>query len=164
MSVGQPGEAASTVSVPEFAILAAFSPAAAWEPAATRRTYLELEVHAAAVSELRHHIRSTLAGWGLRHVADDTELVGSEIVTNAIAASAALPLPARVRVQIAAHAGRLILMVWDASDLPPVRSEGDADAVTGRGLRIIDALTASWGYVPVTDGKIVWAVLDLDSR
>jgi hypothetical protein len=29
-------------------------------------------------------------------------------------------------------------------------------------LRIVDQLAADWGWLPVTDGKVVWAVVPCD--
>jgi hypothetical protein len=36
--------------------------------------------------------------------------------------------------------------------------------LSGRGLEIVAALTARWGFVPGPRGKIVWALLTSASR
>jgi hypothetical protein len=33
------------------------------------------------------------------------------------------------------------------------------DAEGGRGLLVVEALSASWGYVRTVDGKVVWATV-----
>jgi anti-sigma regulatory factor (Ser/Thr protein kinase) len=116
------------------------------------------------VPQARRHVTGTLARWGLGDVADDAQLVTSELVTNAIAASAALPFRADVGLLVAACPGQLILLVWDASQDRPVRRGDDDDAVAGRGLGIVAALTSRWGWAPDGRGKVVWAVLDLEGR
>jgi anti-sigma regulatory factor (Ser/Thr protein kinase) len=126
--------------------------------------YLELESRAGSVSQARRHVRSTLARWGLGNVANDAQLVTSELVTNAIAASAVLPFRADVGLLVAAYPGQLMLLVWDASQDRPVRRSNDDDAVAGRGLGIVAALTSRWGWAHDGRGKVVWAVLDLEGR
>jgi hypothetical protein len=54
----------------------------------------------------------------------------------------------------------VVLEVWDRSRLPPRLTVAGEDDVGGRGLRLVDAVCAGWGYRwPRTGGKIVWAVL-----
>lgn len=129
---------------------------------ARQRAYLELAALASSASQARRHVRDALARWGLSHVADDAELIASELVTNAITASAALPFRAAVGLLVAAQPGRVFVMVWDASHKRPVLPGQSDDAVTGRGLAIVAAMSASWGWVPDARGKVVWAVVDLE--
>jgi anti-sigma regulatory factor (Ser/Thr protein kinase) len=90
-------------------------------------------------------------------------LIACELVTNAITASAELPFRATVGLLVGAQPGRLIVMVWDASRERPVRPNPDDDAVTGRGLAIVAALSARWGWVSDVRGKVVWAMVDLEA-
>lgn len=55
-----------------------------------------------------------------------------------------------------------MVLVWDASHELPVRGRDDDAAVAGRGLGIVAALSARWGWAPDGRGKVVWAVLDLE--
>lgn len=128
---------------------------------ATALAYLELPALAASVPLARRHVRGTLAQWGLGAVADDAETVTSELVTNAIVASAALAFRAEVGLLVATCPGQLMVLVWDASSDRPVRRHDDDDAVAGRGLGIVAALSARCGWTPDGRGKVVWAVLDL---
>jgi hypothetical protein len=49
--------------------------------------YLEFAAVPAALPYVRRHTRQTLATWQLGHLADDVELVVSELVTNAVRAT-----------------------------------------------------------------------------
>src|SRR5450759_2541941 len=127
------------------------------------RWYLELEAAPAAVPYARRCTRQTLTAWKLAHIADDTELIVSELVTNSLAATAAMQAAAPVALYLAADPDRLTVLVWDASpELPARRPAGDS-AVSGRGLEIVGALSDIWGTcVTEQGGKVVWAWLSLD--
>src|SRR6266568_3188590 len=124
----------------------------------TDRSYLELAAAPGAVPRARRHTRHMLAAWKLGHLADDAELVVSELLTDAVRATPGMPPAAPVALYLAAEHDRLTVMVWDACPQPPVRRPHDDDAVTGRGLEIIEALSDRCGScVPDHGGKIVWA-------
>lgn len=53
--------------------------------------------------------------------------------------------PARVRVEVRDRSPRL-----------PVRRRYSEHATTGRGLHLVDSLSAAWGVEPAVDGKVVW--------
>ena len=94
---------------------------------------------------------------------DDVALVTSELVTNAVAASRALkggPWP--VRFCLASDRTELLISVADMNPKPPMRADADADAIDGRGLMIVEALSQRWGWYPAeATGKIVWAVCEV---
>jgi hypothetical protein len=125
----------------------------------TRRTYLELAPNPAAVPQARRHAARVLTGWQLGALADDASMVISELVTNAVTATASLPFCAGIGLLLAADQAELAVLVWDASPHPPVPQSRDEDALAGRGLEIVAALTARWGFVPSPRGKVVWALL-----
>ena len=130
----------------------------------TRRSYLEVPSQPSAVPEARRWIRARLARWGLGAVANDAELIIAELASNAITASAAMPFPAHVGLLVAADRAGLALLVWDASPEPPVQKPADDDALCGRGLQLVAALSERWGHT-VDDrqrGKVVYAVLALN--
>ena len=131
----------------------------------TRTSYLELAAHPVAVPCARLYTRHLLDEWGLGHAADDAELLVSELVTNAIKASLDLQVTAQVALYLAADRDRLIILVWDASPEPPAHRAHDDDAVNGRGLEIIEALSDRWGScAPDQGGKVVWAWIETDCR
>jgi anti-sigma regulatory factor (Ser/Thr protein kinase) len=125
-----------------------------------RTSYLELGAHPGAVPCARLYTRHVLREWGLAHVADDAELLVSELVTNAVKATMQARLAAQVAVYLAADPDRLIFLVWDASPEAPARRPHGDDAMSGRGLEIVEALSENWGSCVREDGgKVVWARL-----
>jgi anti-sigma regulatory factor (Ser/Thr protein kinase) len=125
------------------------------------RSHLELGALSGAVPCARLHTRQLLWEWGL-HAAlgDRAELLVSEIVTNAVQITQADVHSAPVRLWLLADQARLLILVWDASPLPPVRMRSSGDAETGRGLLLVETISARWGwhFLPNKDGKVVWAL------
>jgi anti-sigma regulatory factor (Ser/Thr protein kinase) len=116
-----------------------------------------------AVPYARRRTRQALAAWELGDVAEDAELVVSELMTNAVLAMLELPRASQIVLYLAAGPGWLTLLVWDACPELPVRRPHGDDSAGGRGLEIVQALTSRWGsWVPVHGGKVVWARFDLD--
>jgi hypothetical protein len=121
----------------------------------------------------RVFITARLAEWGLSQLVDTAELVASELVTNAITATNALPAPPRVSsmfpvvlrmvaVRLRLSPVSLFIEVWDVSDRTPVAREQDELRENGRGLALVDALSTTWGHYTAPDrGKIVWSELAL---
>ena len=127
------------------------------------QTHLELAALPSAVSCARGHIRSVAHECGLADLADTAALLASEIVTNAVQASGSLRTagPPVVKLWIASDGESLVIRVWDASQAMPVRQEAGPGDDSGRGLMIIEALSADWGSYPEADGKVVWATISL---
>jgi anti-sigma regulatory factor (Ser/Thr protein kinase) len=98
--------------------------------------------------------------WGLEELSDITELLTTELITNAVFATRALhtPLPCSVRLWLHANRKRVLVTVWDADPQPPVPREVDALAENGRGLQILEMLSNRWGWYepPLMGGKCVW--------
>jgi anti-sigma regulatory factor (Ser/Thr protein kinase) len=105
----------------------------------------------------RFCIRAVLAQHKLGVFSADAEMVTSELVTNAIehAGTAALGL----EVLRLADSGMIAVIVTDSSADPPVRRDLADDAEHGRGLNIVEALSAKWGWKPEGSGKAVYAIL-----
>lgn len=96
-------------------------------------------------------------------LADTAELLVSEIMTNAVRITQAEARNAPVRLWLLADRIRLLILVWDASPLPPVRmSTTSADAENGRGLLLVETLSTRWDFFTHQHGgKVVWAALDM---
>lgn len=105
-----------------------------------------------------------LAEWEVDGAVSATaELLLSELVTNAVR-HATRPTGRLVAVDVELSPGRLLRVeVADACETPPVPRPADApDAEGGRGLLLVEALSAHWGTYPRRHvGKVVWFVLDL---
>jgi anti-sigma regulatory factor (Ser/Thr protein kinase) len=125
-------------------------------------SHLELAALTTAVPCARLHIRSVALEWGLGDLAETAELLASELVTNAIQAADRLKVsgPPVVRIWASSDGQSLVLRVWDASDEMPVQQEAGPGDDGGRGLMIIEALSADWGaYRKAEGGKVVWAMI-----
>jgi len=105
--------------------------------------------------------RQILWEWGLSALQESTELLVSELVTNAVQASRAATEATPVRLWLLSDTVRVVILVWDASPEPPVRMSSGDDAENGRGLLLVEAVSDRWGSYPVGDegGKVVWALV-----
>jgi hypothetical protein len=85
-------------------------------------------------------------------------------MTNAVAASRSLEWVIPVRLWMLSDGAQVMIAVWDANPQLPVRVDADDLAECGRGLRLVDAITAQWeAYAtPQPDGKVVRAVIDAE--
>ncbi len=107
-----------------------------------------------AVSQARRFTRRTLRAWGVPPDAIDTALlVVSELVTNAL-----VHTDGRVRLDLTRIDHRLRVAVADSSPRTPVKPTSIGwEATGGRGILLVEAMSAAWGTVPVSGGKQVWS-------
>ncbi|WP_240506250.1 ATP-binding protein [Thermoactinospora rubra] len=107
------------------------------------------------VSVARMFVATALREWEVPEAICDTQLVVSELVTNAIRhGGGALSLALVVR------GGHVACAVSDPGGDPPAAVDADCFAEYGRGLHLVQALSLCWGWYPTTGGgKRVWAVL-----
>jgi anti-sigma regulatory factor (Ser/Thr protein kinase) len=110
-----------------------------------------------SVQMARFYIRAALTYHDLDGYAEDAEMVTSELVTNAIRHAGAPKFD--LEVMHLAGAGAVAVIVTDLSPQPPVKRDPAADAEHGRGLNIVEALSASWGWRTEERGKAVYAIL-----
>ncbi|MFF2852220.1 SpoIIE family protein phosphatase [Streptomyces sp. NPDC058001] len=83
---------------------------------------------------------------------DTVLLVVSELVTNAL-----VHTDGPVRLDLTLVGGRLRIAVCDASPRTPVKPTNLGwEATGGRGILLVEAMSAAWGTVPVSGGKQVW--------
>ncbi|MFE9429150.1 SpoIIE family protein phosphatase [Kitasatospora sp. NPDC006697] len=109
----------------------------------------------AAVREVRAAVSRQLDAWGLAEQAFVTELVLSELLTNAIRYAAA---PITVRLL---HDRVLTCEVADASSTAPhLRYAAETDE-GGRGLFLVAQLAERWGTRYTRTGKVIWAEQEL---
>jgi anti-sigma regulatory factor (Ser/Thr protein kinase) len=125
------------------------------------RSFLELGSLPSAVPCARLHTRQLLWEWQLTVLSGTAELLVSELVTNAVQITQADARTAPVRLWLLADRARLLILVWDASPLPPVRVSPDGEAENGRGLLLVEALSTRWDHFGHhSGGKVVWALCD----
>lgn len=107
----------------------------------------------------RYWSATTLGQWGIP--ADDPVLVVGELAANAVQAVQRAELLEPIRVRLLAGPGRLVIEIWDqAPGRPAPRDIAKADE-SGRGLFIVAAFCAHWGWYAHNDWKIVYADMTL---
>ncbi|MFE4830097.1 SpoIIE family protein phosphatase [Streptomyces sp. NPDC056672] len=111
----------------------------------------ELTCDPTVVSRARSEASAQLAEWGLDEAVFTTELVVSELVTNAIRYAEA---PIQLRL---IHDRSLICEVSDGSNTAPHLRRARVFDEGGRGLLLVAQLTQSWGTRQGVGGKTIWA-------
>jgi anti-sigma regulatory factor (Ser/Thr protein kinase) len=126
-----------------------------------RQDFLELGALVSAVPCARLHARQVVWEWGLGSLIESTELLVAELVTNAVKASHAATKAFPVRLWLVSDSAQILVLVWDASPRPPVRTRASGDAESGRGLILVEAVSEQWGWYTREDsgGKFVWAAV-----
>jgi len=128
---------------------------------------IELAARSTTPFWARRHTEAVLGAW---HIPPDAVevavLLTSELVTNAVAASARHeePAPAAEIIQTLRHQpGRIVIEVSDRNPSPPVVTDAGPDAESGRGLMLVQALSKEWSYYfPPSGGKTIYAVISAD--
>jgi anti-sigma regulatory factor (Ser/Thr protein kinase) len=125
------------------------------------RDFIELGALDGSVPSARYHARHILREWRLARLSDDVELVVAELMTNAVSASRGLDWPFPVRMWLLSDAASALVVVWDASPQPPVLMDPADDAEAGRGLLLVDAVSAWWDWhaLPDAGGKVIRALI-----
>jgi anti-sigma regulatory factor (Ser/Thr protein kinase) len=97
--------------------------------------------------------------WRLTGLADNAELLVSELVTNAVTAARAAGDYLPIRLWLLSDTARVVIMVWDANPHMPVQEQVGAEAESGRGLLLVETVSDQWGMFPTPPcGKSVWAL------
>jgi len=102
----------------------------------------------------RHFLLVTLAGWGRADLAGDGALVVTELATNAV-----LHARSGFTVAVSLRHGAVRVSVRDAARLEPAPRRPTTLATSGRGLRMVEAISHGWGTTVAGEGKAVWAEL-----
>lgn len=123
-----------------------------------RRSQLEVAALETAPGCLRLHARHVLGEWGFEGLSDVAELLVSEVATNAVLAAparmTASSWPGRpspgcpcVELRLSVDYRALVIELWDGNpDPPPPAGLPDADALSGRGLFLVQELSDCWGF------------------
>ncbi|MEU3278991.1 SpoIIE family protein phosphatase [Streptomyces antibioticus] len=110
----------------------------------------------ALVAPIRKQVVDQLARWELSEASFTTELVVSELVTNAIRYGSH-----PIRLRLIHDAETLICEVSDTSHTAPHLRRAKTWDEGGRGLLLVAQLTQRWGSRHTGDGKTIWAELTL---
>ena len=111
----------------------------------------------AAVSRIRANVTAQLVDWGLGELEFSTELMISELVTNAIRYGGE-PIQLRlIRDRV------LTCEVSDASSTSPRLRRARTTDEGGRGLFLVAQLAQHWGTRYTVNGKVIWTEQPLPS-
>lgn len=119
--------------------------------AADRIAEWQVPANPAAVSDVRAAVSRQLARWDLDELGFTTELILSELVTNAIRYGGD---PIQVRML---YDRTLICEVFDSSSTSPHLRYAAMTDEGGRGLFLVAQLSDRWGTRYTPEGKVIWA-------
>ncbi|WP_328891248.1 SpoIIE family protein phosphatase [Streptomyces sp. NBC_00316] len=108
-----------------------------------------------SVGRARELARGRLIAWDLGDLVDTTELLVSELVTNALRYG-----EGEIRLRLLRDR-TLVCEVWDAGLVQPRRRRARDTDEGGRGLQLVGLLSAAWGSRRTPRGKTVWFELPL---
>ncbi|MFI6494919.1 SpoIIE family protein phosphatase [Streptomyces sp. NPDC050564] len=111
----------------------------------------QLPADPAVVSRARALATRRLAQWGLDHLSTSTELIVSELVTNAIRHS-----DGTIGLRLIQHEA-LTCEVYDTSNSHPRLRRPRTTDENGRGLALVSHLSRRWGTRNTPGGKLIWA-------
>jgi serine phosphatase RsbU (regulator of sigma subunit) len=103
-----------------------------------------------SVRQARLEIREPMQRWGLADLIPTTELLVSELVTNAMRYSRG-----DVTLRLV-NERALVCEVLDSSDALPRLRQANGDDENGRGLQVVRQLAKRWGARRTNTGKVVW--------
>ncbi len=108
-----------------------------------------------SASQARRFVTDTLESWGRDGLAATASLLVTELAANAV-----LHAGTTFEVVVREGAERVRVEVHDSNGVLPAPRRYSNTAATGRGLLLVDSMSAEWGAEPTTDGKRVWFELD----
>ncbi len=103
-----------------------------------------------SVREARSVLAAPMKGWDLEDLIPTTELLVSELVTNAIRYS-----QGDVTLRLV-NERALVCEVLDSSAALPRLRQANSDDENGRGLQVVRQLSSRWGARRTPSGKVVW--------
>ncbi|HKC27929.1 MAG TPA: response regulator [Jatrophihabitans sp.] len=121
----------------------------------TGQTSLQLDGSLTSARQARAFTAATLDNWGVADIVDDVLLVVTELVNNAVTHALS-----ECELSISVSPLSLRIEVSDEGAGAPDPLPPSSTRNHGRGLHLVDALTAAWGFEPREGGgKMVWAEL-----
>uniref|UniRef100_A0AAU2V7S6 ATP-binding protein n=1 Tax=Streptomyces sp. NBC_00003 TaxID=2903608 RepID=A0AAU2V7S6_9ACTN len=126
-----------------------------------RRARVATAASPEAVTFVRKQVLTQVDAWGLALEKDTWEairLVTSELVTNAVVHAGGM-----ITIGLYLNDSTLLLVVHDGSQALPARPDPPRaeEPESGRGLLLVEAFAARWGWDPTPEGKEVWAEFEV---
>jgi anti-sigma regulatory factor (Ser/Thr protein kinase) len=154
------GQEPSPGRLPEMLLSSAVLPAARWVCRQIVCCQLDTALASKAAREFTGQI---LRGWGLLALAEDATVIVSELVTNALRHGGCHKISSAhdcVELILWRQSGQVVCAVTDPGAEAPVMVQPDPFAEAGRGLHVVQALSATWGWTRLGGRrKAVWAAL-----
>lgn len=119
-----------------------------------RRIRVRLRPVPDACRQVRQLVVQACATWQASEMAATASLVATELVANVVRHA-----HTTMEFTLGLRDNRICLTVRDGSRLLPHPTDPSVTDAGGRGLRLIRALSQSWGVHPYADGKVVWTHL-----
>ncbi|MFF2812528.1 ATP-binding protein [Streptomyces sp. NPDC058000] len=109
----------------------------------------------AAAGRARLLVSTALSAWGKEELGYAGSQIVSELINNAVTHTRS----SAIQVVISRDLNRVRIGVVDRNQDTPTIRYPDENAESGRGLLLVAALSAAWGYERKPWGKVVWAEL-----
>lgn len=116
---------------------------------------LLLKAEPGAASAARRHVLAYIYAWDVEVDPHIASLLTSELVTNAIRHE----VGEHVMLVLTSDGGQLRIDVHDTSTCGPVPGQAPTESETGRGLMLVESLSADWGFYWTVAGKAVYFTL-----
>ena len=120
---------------------------------------LTLPAELKSVSQARRFLRDVLEEWEVTGYDLAAPQVLTELVTNA-----ALHARSAYTVHLLVEPDGLLVEVTDSSPVLPQARHYGTGATTGRGIALVEALSAAWGVQSSPTGKTVWCRVHTDDQ
>ncbi|WP_340560489.1 SpoIIE family protein phosphatase [Streptomyces sp. GSL17-111] len=118
----------------------------------------DLEADPATVADARKVASRRLERWGMDVLGFTTELIVSELVTNAVRYA-----DGPIQLRLIRDGRTLVCEVSDCGHTSPHLRQSAAEDEGGRGLFLIAQLARHWGTRYTRTGKTIWTEQDLDA-
>ncbi|GAA0541072.1 ATP-binding protein [Paractinoplanes ferrugineus] len=129
-------------------------------PKAGERVNVELEPQVGAARRSRELISGACSEWGRAELAGSACIVVTELVNNVVQHA-----HTEMTLLLAVHGEAVSVAVRDHSaGVPSFTGAPAPTSYGGRGMLLIDSVASRWGSLPLTDGKVVWALISDDVR
>lgn len=115
-----------------------------------------LPAHPASSRAARAFVAEQLRAWDLGPAVDDSALLVSEVVTDAVLR---VRLPVELVVRKVRSAVRV--EVFEHGRRSPKPLYPDIETTTGRGISLVQAVAGRWGIDDIDDGRTVWFEIPL---
>lgn len=120
---------------------------------------VKIAADAEGLAHAREFTRHQLQRWGVETATDDVISVVAELTGNALRHTAAAS--EGTWLALGTSPRTVVCVVLDPSPRQPAPQVADSLSTAGRGLNVVAALSATWGWSPQGRGKAVWARIPL---